>query len=154
MVTQTENAIEMKEFLFDEKLHLTGIDEYGVSWLELLSGEADLPKEGARFDIHFEGTLSGPKINGTIKGIDYLTVRADGRFMLDIHAAIKTNDGESIAVYEDGQLIPNESGINDLKLNMHFTTASDKYGWLNKVQGWSVGPVNNKNGEVNVKVYA
>ena len=55
----------------------------------VMSGQAP-PAEGARFDVHFEGPVTGPKFSGSAKGADYLHIRADGRIQLDIHAEITT----------------------------------------------------------------
>lgn len=151
-------TIPVSEHLFDETVHLTGLTEYGVSWEKLTTGQAVLPPAGARFDIAFEGTFDGPKLKGTIAGVDYLTVRADGRFQLNLQANLTTDDGEKIAVYEDGILIapdPNDaSRIAQLRLNLAFTAFSPKYAWINNIQGWGRGTVNWNTGEVEVQVYA
>src|SRR5690606_11787899 len=109
--------------LFEEKVVLSDFVEYGFSMQDLVNGER-IPEEGARFDIYFEGDLTGEKINGKISGVDYLEVRADGRFFLDLHARILTDDGAQIQV--------TETGINDngtLKLNMEFHTNNNWYSW-------------------------
>jgi hypothetical protein len=101
-----------------------------------------------RFDIHFEGDVSGEQVNGTISGIDYLTVRADGRFILDLYATITTSDGASISV--------KESGINaggNLRLSMNFHTNDERYRWMNHKHVWGVGTVNFATGEVNISGY-
>lgn len=156
LLDEQTTAISVSEHLFDEEVHLTGITEYGISWADLTSGQAALPPEGARFDIYFEGTFEGPKLKGTISGVDFLTVRADGRFQLDLHATLTTDDGVKIAVYEDGPLIPpkDERRIAELRLNLEFYSSSPKYAWLNHVQGWARGTVNWNNGEIEVQVYA
>ena len=59
------------------------------------------PAEGARFDVYFEGPITG-KLNGTVKGVDYLHIRADGRCQLNIHAEITTEDGKKISLAADG----------------------------------------------------
>lgn len=140
--------------LFDEEVALTGIIEYGVSWEDLLAGKAEIPANGARFDISFEGTVTGEEISGKVKGIDYLEVRADGKFMLNLQATIVTSDGESIALKEDGILIPNANGTGDLYLNMQFSTASPKYQWINKKQVWGICEANMLRGTVKVKGYS
>ena len=120
-------AIPVSEYLFDESVQLTGITEYGVSWEKFVSGETSLPREGARFDIAFAGTLEGPKIKGRIEGVDYLLVRADGRPQINLQASITTDDGEKIAVEEDGILFPDPDAgpsMAQLRLNMRLTTAS------------------------------
>ena len=60
------------------------------------------PPAGARFDISFRASLRGPRLSGTITGIDYLDMRADGRAQLHIHARIATEDGQAIAFFADG----------------------------------------------------
>ncbi len=151
-------AMPVSELLFSEDIHLTGLTEYGLSWEKLTTGQAILPPEGARFDIAFEGTLAGDKIKGTIAGVDHLTVRADGRFQLDMQAQITTDDGEKIAVHEDGLLVApdpdDESRIAQLRLNLEFTAFSPKYAWINNVQGWGRGTVDWNTGQVEMQVYA
>jgi hypothetical protein len=140
--------------IFDEDIRLTGITEYGVGWEDLTSGNAAIPPQGARFDLAFEGKVIGTDVNGVIKGVDYLTVRGDGKFMLDIRARIITDDGELIAVKENGISTPEPGGIAKLHLNLEFFTVSDRYNWLNKKQAWVVGDVNMLNGEVKVSGYS
>jgi hypothetical protein len=150
-------AIPVSEFLFDESVQLTGITEYGVSWEKFVSGEATLPLEGARFDIAFVGTLEGPKIKGRIEGVDYLLVRADGRPQINLQASITTDDGEKIAVEEDGIFFPDSDAgpsMAQLRLTMRLTTASPKYNWVNFLHIWLHGCVDMVKGEVQVKAYA
>jgi hypothetical protein len=136
------------EHLFDEEIRLTGITEYGISWKELIEGNAEIPVQGARFDLSFEGKVTGSKVNGVIKGIDYLEIRSDGKFTLNIHARIITEDGEIISVKENGISTPGQSGVAKLNLNMEFLTTSSNYSWLNRKQVWVVGEVDMINGEV------
>ena len=151
MKTQMNEAVE---HLFDETVQLTGIIEYGIPWQDLLTGQANAPAEGARFDLSFEGRLTGQEINGSIKGIDYLTVRSDGRFMLNIQATIVTDDGETISLREDGILTLGSNGKPaNLHLNMQFTTHSEKYRWLNTTNVWGIGNVNMNKGQVRVCAY-
>lgn len=142
------------EHLFDEEIYLTGITEFGISWEDLTSGIAELLPQGARFNIAFEGRMTGDKIKGEVKGIDYLYVRPDGKFILNLQATILTDDGEMIHLQEDGILQPNEDGTAKLNLNMHFHTASQKYNWLNKKLVWGIGEVNMAKGVVFVKGYS
>lgn len=140
--------------LFDEQIVLTGITEYGISWEDLINGAAQIPQNGARFDIAFEGNVIGSQIKGVIKGTDYLEIRADGKFMLHIQARIITDDGETIAVKENGISTPGDNGIARLNLNMDFYTSAEKYSWLNSKQVWAVGDVDMINGLVNMKGYS
>jgi hypothetical protein len=155
LLNEKSLVIPVGEHLFDEAVQLTGVTEYGISWQEFVSGQVTPPPEGARFDIAFAGSLEGSKLNGSITGVDFLEVRADGRFLLHIHATITTDDGERIALYEDGLLIPSAdgTGIAQLRLNMQFTTSSPKYAWVNQLQVWGRGSVDMAKGEVSVKAY-
>ena len=64
----------------------------------LTSGQVAPPPEGVRFDVPFDGTSTG-KLTGTVTGIDYIRVRADGRFDLHIHGTLTIQDGEKIAFF-------------------------------------------------------
>jgi hypothetical protein len=151
----TRQLNEAVTHLFDETVHLTGIVEYGISWTDLLSGKVQPPPEGARFDLSFQGELRGDALTGKIKGVDFLEIRADGRFMLNIQATIVTDDGEAIALREDGVLTPGNAGEPaGLHLNMQFSTHSEKYGWLNKIQVWGIGKVHMQEGRVEVSAFA
>jgi hypothetical protein len=76
---------------------VTRVVEYGASADALLSGQVSPEPEGARIDFYLEGPVIGPKLTGTVKGVDYLYVRADGRAQFHIHAEITTEDGKKIA---------------------------------------------------------
>ena len=45
------STIEMGEPIYEYTVNITGMPEHGVSFEELMSGEAQLPPEGARFDV-------------------------------------------------------------------------------------------------------
>lgn len=145
-----ENTSEKTDLtlLFEEQVVLSDFVEYGFSMQDLINGE-QIPEEGAHFDIYFEGDLIGEKINGKISGVDYLKVRADGRYFLDLHAKILTDDGAQIQV--------TETGINDngtLKLNMVFHTNDQRYAWLNRAQVLGLGTVDFNTGQATVKGYS
>ncbi len=154
METQIENKLELRSLSFED-VTLTGITEFGASWKDLVSGKLPLPPEGARFDVAFEGTISGPFINGTKRGVDYLEVRADGKFMLNLHAVITTSDGENISVQETGVLTPSQDGsaIGKLRLNMRMISHAPKYNWLNKIEVLGDGYVDMLNGKIIVTAF-
>lgn len=139
--------------LFDESIQLTSISEFGFGWTELQNGSVAIPPQGARFELAFEGTLEGERMKGTIEGVDYLNVRTDGPFELNIFATITTNDGVRIAFDETGVLSPGPEGINELYLNMKFTTGDERYSWLNKVQAWGRGSVDFASGKARVTAF-
>ena len=72
--------IDVGELLYEYTVKLTGMTEYGVSFQALMAGTTAPPPEGARFDVPFEGASNGPRLRGKVAGVDYLRVRADGRF--------------------------------------------------------------------------
>jgi len=145
-----EQAVTKKglNLLFEEDILLTDYVEYGFSLQDLVGGRP-LPPEGARFDISFEGSLTGDRIKGTIKGVDYLEVRADGRFFLNLYARITTDDGAKILVEESGT---NDHG--DLKLQMRFHTNDERYAWLNQEQVMGLGRADFATGKASVKGYS
>ena len=49
------------EMLYEYTLQITQVTEYGVPVGAVMSGQAP-PAEGARFDVHFEGPVTGPKV--------------------------------------------------------------------------------------------
>jgi hypothetical protein len=88
---------EVGQLLYKATLNFTGMKEYGVSFAALMAGEVAPPVEGARFDVAFEGTATGQKLNGAIEGIDCVRIRPNGRFELHIHETIRTQDGRNVA---------------------------------------------------------
>jgi len=149
------SAIEVGEFLYDVAVNFTKVTEYGVSMEALLSGKTPLPLAGARLDVAIEGSVHGPKLTGTVVGVDYLHVRADDRFQLHIHARITTDDGENIAFFADGIAVTQEgTTVAQLHENATFITASHRYSWLNQLQVWGQGTVDPVKGEVRIKAYS
>lgn len=141
------------QLLFNESAHVTGITEYGISWDKVVSGVISPPPEGARVDIFFEGLIEGPNIAGAIRGVDYLEIRADRRFMLNIYATIITDNGKLVTLHESGLFIPAGDGIAHLQLNMKFTTGGPEYAWVNKIQGWGLGHVDMERNEITVTAF-
>jgi hypothetical protein len=145
---------EVGELLYTVTLNITGIKEYGVSFEALMAGEAVPPVEGARFDVAFEGTAAGPKLNGAVAGIDYVRVRADGRFELHIHETIRTVDGRNISVHGDGvATLRPEGGIADLGVNMTLFASSKEYTSLNQVPVRGIGTIDLAKQVIQVSAY-
>ena len=141
------------ELLYEYTPKITQVVEYGASADALISGQTPPPAEGARFDVYFEGPITG-KLNGTVKGVDYLHLRADGRCQLDIHAEITTEDGKKIALAADGVAIQEEgSPVFQLKENVTLTTNHPEYSWVNLIQVWAPGAVDMSKGEIHVRGY-
>jgi len=151
----SEQAGITGEPIYEYTVQFTQVVEYGASANAVLSGQSPPPAEGARFDVHFEGPITGSKVKGTVKGVDYLHIRADGRVQLDIHAEITTEDGGKIALAADGVGVPEEgSPIFQLRENVTLTTNHAEHSWVNPIQVWGVGTVDVSKGEVRIKGYA
>lgn len=113
------------------------------------------PAEGARFDVPFEGVSIGPKLRGKVTGVDYLRVRADGRFDLHIHAEIATDDGQKISLHADGVALPQPgSPVASLRENVTLFTSSKVYSWVNTLQVWATGTVDLAQQVVHLKGYS
>ncbi len=144
--------INVGEQIYEAKVKFTNMIEFGVSMEALVSGKTPPPPEGARFDVAFEGSTSGPELKGKISGVDYLSVRADGRFELHIHGVISTQDGANISFFADGVAIPRKgSPLLDLRENVTMRTSSPLYSWVNLLQIWAQGTVDVSQQEVHVK---
>jgi len=100
------------------------------------------------------GTFEGPKIKGEVLpgGGDWLIVRPDGATVLDVRAAGRTDDGHIIYTYYRGIAVtPPEVRERMLKgedidpseyyfrTTPVFETASEKYGWLNRIVAVGIG---------------
>lgn len=146
---------ELGELLYEYTLSITGLTEYGVSFEDLVSGKIPPPPEGARFDVAFAGEATDSKLAGKVSGIDYTHVRADGRFQLDVHAEITTEDGQKISVKADGVAIQRkDSSISDLRENVTLFSSSKDYKWVNAIQVWGIGTVDVATQKIYIKGYS
>jgi len=141
------------EKIYEYDLDITGVTDFGVSMESILAGKKNVPPQGARFDVGFEGHATG-RLSGRVRGIDYLRMRADGRVDLDIRLTIETGDGFRIALSADGVSVlrPGEP-IADLCENVTLTTAAEGYAWVNTHQIWGVGSVNLATGKIHIDAY-
>jgi hypothetical protein len=150
-----EKAEIRGELIYEYTGRFTQVVEFGASADAVFSRQTRPPGEGARFDVYFEGPITGPKINGTLKAVDYIHIRADGRCCLDIHGEITTVDGKKIALSADGVATPQEGpSVFQLRENVTLTTSHPEYAWLDLIQIWAPGEVDVAKGEIRVKGYA
>ena len=149
--TLSGSAIAARQ-LYEYTLRIIGVTEYGGSMAAILAGESP-PPSGLRVDIAFEGESRGV-IAGTIRGVDYLNIRADGRMELDIKAELTTPDGEKIALAAGGVGIPQPgTTVSLLRENVKLTTASPEHAWLKTLEIWATGRADIASGEVHVRGY-
>jgi hypothetical protein len=138
--------------LFDARLHFISTIEYGFSRADLASGRP-IPEEGVRFDMFFEGDIRGERINGRISGIDYVTLGPNGVSQLHVHGNISTDDGFQIAVHAQGQATRRPDGsLADTHEVLSFSTAIERYSWLNQVKATATGLANLETGMLDLSV--
>ncbi len=79
------------------------------------------------------GTFSGPRLNGTVLpgGADWVT-QVSGHSSLDVRITLLTDDGDHIYMHYTGMIVRNDGGIY-WRVTPRFTTASEKYDWLNHI---------------------
>jgi len=141
------------EKIYEYEFNLTGVTDYGVSMDAILAGKETVPLQGARFDLAVEGRGKG-HLSGRAHGVDYLRMRADGRIELDLHLTIETDDGHRIALSGDGQAQPRRGEpALDIFANIHLSTASKEYAWVNERQIWSVGTASMTTGKICAEAY-
>lgn len=81
------------------------------------------------------GSFVGPEINASLpEGVaagDWLTIRADGSFALDVRFSLKTDDGADIYVTYTGLGQRNDDGTASIRTAPRFETGDERYAWLN-----------------------
>lgn len=141
------------EKIYEYHLDVTGVTDHGVSLPEVLSGSVQVPPQGIRIDVAFDGRAEG-RLSGRVRGVDYACMRADGRMDLDIRATIETDDGKRIALWADGVAIPRATEpVADLWENVRLGTAHEEYAWVNARQIWAAGTVNFATGKIHIAAY-
>ena len=141
------------EKIYESDVDITGVTDYGLTMEDVLAGRKAVPPQGARYDLAFAGLMQG-RISGSMRGVDYLAVRADGRMDLGLRGTIETNDGSRIAFSADGVATPREGEpVVDLAVNIRLVTAAPAYFWVNTRQIWGVGSANLATGKVHVEAY-
>ncbi len=144
--------IEPGQLLGEAEARFTEIVDYGVSMEEAMSGKP-LPATGIRFDLGFEGTMTG-LIEGTISGVGYLYVRADGVQETHTHARLITKDGARVAIFQTGAVSVDESGhmreVDQVRLHSNF----ERYQWVNGLALRGEGTVDMGTGTMQMRSYA
>ena len=141
------------EKVYESDLRITGVTDYGLALQSIVSGQSQVPPQGARIDVAFEGQAKG-RLTGRVSGVDYLKIRADGRMDLDIRAVIETEDGHRIALAADGvATLRAGEPVVDLSENVVLTTAAETYAWVHARQIWATGTVNLELGEIHLDAY-
>jgi hypothetical protein len=93
-------------------------------------------------------------LTGSVRGVDYATIRADGRVDLDVRAELTTEGGAKIALAASDVGLPQAgTPIILLRENVSLTTATREYSWVNPLQIWGVGQADVARGEIVVRAY-
>jgi hypothetical protein len=142
------------ELIYEYTPQVTQTVEYGVSADAMFAGEPP-PPEGARIDLYLEGPVRGGQLNGTVRGVDYLNFRADGRAELHIHAEIVTEDGKNVAL-EAGGVAVRQHGSSLLELREHVSLRSNhaELAWVNGLEIWARGVVDVASGQVHLRAFS
>ena len=141
------------EKIYEYDLNVTGVTDHGVSLEAVLTGKEQIPPQGVRIDVAFEGRATG-RLSGRVRGVDYIRFRADGRIDLEIRGTIETDDSRRIALSVDGVAVPRATGpIADLAENITLSTAFADYAWVNSRQIWGCGIVNFATGTAHLDAY-
>jgi len=96
------------------------------------------------------GNIEGPKIKGEVLpfGADWVLIRPDGVFQLDVRATIRTDDDELVYATYGGVV---DSSRDYFRTIHTFETGAEKYSWLNKIVCVGIGK--RVNGEVEYEIY-
>lgn len=102
----------------------------------------ETPRGNRRIYYVTGGAFEGPRLRGEVLpgGGDWLRLRPDGAGELDVRATLRTDDGELIYTAYRGILrgAPDSPDFYFRTAPM-YETASEKYGWLNRVVAVGVG---------------
>ena len=128
---------------------------------------------GLRIDAHFAGSvIEGPLAGATVRGIDYVLIRADGVSALDVREVITTAAGGRIEVRAQGYgqgragaALPPLEVLQSPEFRWpdapvpilgaaYCQTAAPKLAWLNRTVFVYTGTVNLGTGELHVAVRA
>ncbi|MFN0092347.1 MAG: DUF3237 family protein [Acidimicrobiales bacterium] len=149
--TQPETQV-LGDMIYQGHFAVTSVVEYGASLQMVATGAEAVPACGLRVDVGFEGAVSG-RINGTLSGVDYLDIRADGRIELHVHGELTTDEGTKIAVHVEGVGLRQPTGQSLLREHVKLKTADPAYAWVNPLEIWGVGLVDLAAGTIDVTAY-
>ena len=141
-------AMPSEQLLYEARLRVTGVTEYGVALADITAGKAAIPPEGIRLDFAFEGTITGPRLDGSGAGVDYALIRADGRIDLHIHARITTVDEATISMVGEGTGSVGASGVVEIRETVRLHSSHPRYKWVNTLAPWGTGTVDFATGQI------
>jgi hypothetical protein len=108
--------------------------------------------QGTRIDFPFEGSATSQHWEGErlVRGVDYVTVRADGHMDLAIRATIGEKR-ETIAYRGSGvSIVESQTEANPQEL-ITFQTGNEEFSWLNTAV--AVGLGSGEGAEISLTIY-
>src|SRR3990170_5525913 len=121
------------EFLFEVSVDLEEAQQVGAT-----------PHGNRQIYYVKGGTFEGRNLKGEVLpgGGDWLLLRPDGAGELDVRATLRTDDGHLIYSYYRG-ILRGQPDTADFYFRTapFYETASEKYGWLNRIVAVGVGTV-------------
>lgn len=99
----------------------------------LLDGDPQIDAGATRIAPLTGGTFGGPSLRGTVLpgGADWIT-QVSGHNSLDVRITLLTDDGAHIYMTYKGMIVRSDAGLY-WRVTPTFTTASEKYDWLNHI---------------------
>lgn len=92
---------------------------------------------GPRVFVRFaEGRFEGERLRGTLDPgpcHEEIEVRSDQVLVADVELLLKTDDGADILMWYRATSVPSPTGLAIVNFPI-FTTADERYSWLNSVQ--------------------
>jgi hypothetical protein len=145
-------TMAIQELLYEATGQITKTTDFGVR-LET-SRRTPSPPEGLRFDFEWHAELTGPKVRGKMEGTTYSYTRADGVTFVEWRSVLATPEGDRIAVHSEAVSLREEgTAIFQQRENIRFHTASPRYSWLNRIQGWATNAIDLSTGKFAMKGY-
>ncbi len=114
----------------------------------------DGPQGGRALATVTGGTFEGERLRGGIPevaGGDWVTLRPNGTFKLDVRLILRTDDGVDILMTYTGVGRRGDDGVNVLRTAPQFEVGDERYAWLNDLQAVGIG--RSEGGEVVYEVF-
>jgi len=100
-----------------------------------------------------DGTVIGPRIQGTVRWVNHPHRRSDGIMLPDTHGIILTHDNAVIMFTLKGRTVF-EEGLGKQLLSVIFETEVESYRWLNTTLGVLEGLIDREKLFMRARVYA
>jgi hypothetical protein len=109
---------------------------------------------GMRVNLELEGgSEPGGRVQGRVRGTDYLTIRQDGLLELNVQATLTSDDGELVAINGTGVGVHTADGSVSGRLALRFGTAGPGLSWMNTILGIAATRANMETGSLDMVVH-